>query len=198
MVNKYVTLAKVTTLSLGVIFYTNSALAVSQQDNFYFKSTIGMTVLESKHKEKKLKNSDFLTNDNLSGGFALGKRYYNIGAELGYVTMGKQSYYSHKTLHTNNYYNQNFSLDLNSYHDLVENLELKTVLGLGMLHTKTSVTHAHNSDNSRAEIRGRTGVGLQYNFTKMINANYEFLLQGGNKDFQSHFSNNLSLRYNFM
>jgi hypothetical protein len=185
-------------LSIVTVLYGNNALAVSQQDNVYVKSTIGMTALESKHSEKKLKNNDFLTNDNLSGGFAIGKRYYNIGVELGYTTMGKQTYYSHKTLHTNNYYNQNFSLDLNSYYDLIQNLEFKTALGLGMLHTKTRVTHSHINDNSRAEIRGRAGLGFTYNFTKLINANYDLLIQGGNKDFQSHFSNNLSIRYNFM
>lgn len=180
-------------LSCNLLF-SNTLSAASSKDHFFFENSLGLMFLYSKHDEKLMKREDkLITNDGIAGGIAFGKRYNNLGAKVGYMKMMSQKYNNVNTNSIVRYNIENFLFDLNTYHEIADNLEARSTVGVGMLHSSSNQVHQSN-----AEIRLKAGVGLQYNFTKQVGASYELALQGGNKDYRTYLGNVLTFRYNFV
>lgn len=200
-------------LIIGVssLLTSNIGLASFGDHSFYLDSGLSIHRFHPSKKAHKLSFADTkkLKNDNVGFNFVLGKRFGSIGAELGYTNLSSQKY--ERRLHFNHikvseslkHESANFFLDVNNYFNLVDNLELKTAVGLGVLQAKTR-RNVYDTVNkklipelrkSEAEVKPRVGAGLQYNVTREWSANIDIRYQYGNQDYSSMRSTALYLTY---
>lgn len=127
-------------------------------------------------------------------------RWINFGAELGYTYLNPNNYvglvrsygvsYPIATLNIKNY---NIYADGQYYYPLNHNFELKGLLGLGVLTTKTTGSAVVNdngridigeNDSSDSSLGVRIGAGVQYNFTDDFSMAVTYKLQTGNGYFK--------------
>lgn len=189
--------AAVLALSLAT---ANQLYAFYDNDQrFYFDSGVSYHkfTLSNKIRNFKMDNSRLYKGDDVGVNFIFGRRFDNVGVEVGYTIMSTNEYYNSYGTRLK-HENSNFSVDANYYHQLTSPLVLKSGVGLGLLQTKTTYhflnTHGHNSE---AELKPRAGVGLQYNFNKEWSADLSYNYQAGNQYYKAMQSSLLSATYRF-
>lgn len=204
---------KIISTVIGLVTLTagTAAMAFYQENGFYFDSGFSVHKFHVAKKAKgvRIHGSKLFKDDNVGFDVVIGKRFSNVGAEVGFTVLGTQDF--QRTVYSSNFKaierfkheNTNFYVDFNNYFDLVDNLELKTAVGLGILQTKTK-HNIYNQfrkkvvpeiKNSEAELKPRLGLGLQYNLTKTWSANIDMRYQMGNQYYQSLRSTGLNITY---
>jgi len=192
---------KLTAYGMAIFSVIAVNTVIAQNNDFYVDGGLSYHKFEIAKRAKgvRVNDSKLYKNDNAGIDFTFGKRFGDFGMELGYTIMGTDGYYkttmynNTKVIQTLKHENTNFHADVNSYYNLFDNLELKTIVGLGVLETKTKynvIDHVKNKlipeiKNNEAEIKPRLGAGLQYSFTRALSAEVAFNYQGGNKYFKA-------------
>lgn len=190
-----------------------SAMGYVEDNAFYFDSGVSYSKF---HVAKKFKvqriggdGERLFKDDNMGVNFIIGKRFDNVGMETGYTVLGTQDYkasYYYQGSQINQtlkHENSNFYVDFNNYFNLMNKLELKTAIGLGVLQTKTTykIVNQYNKKlapidkNSEAEIRPRIGSGFQYNFNKDWSANLDLRYQIGNQFYRNMYATSFNFTY---
>lgn len=202
---------KILGLSLAVSVIPATTMASSLYTDFYMDSGISAHRFNVAKKAKGIRanGSKIFKDDDFGFTVSAGRRFGNVGGEIGYTALGSQEYkriyaigqdvMTEKLVHSNS----NFYVDFNNYFEVADDIEVKTAVGLGVLQTTTdhSVKNGLNHKivptrkNSEAELKPRLGAGLQYNLTKTWSANLDLRYQLGNQYYRSMRATALNVTY---
>lgn len=192
---------------ISLILLSLNSLAFDYSNNYYIKGGFGTQEKYSKEYRVYKSEDNFLDNENLTAMVAVGKRYNQVGVELGYSSLQPITLRDFKGYKELDVSGDNLSLDLVGYVPVIRNFEMKTFVGLGLFHTSKTEheivlmkpLNQETKPNAfhRANIAPRLGVGLEYGMSKSLSASYDLSYQKGNGDIHTKVANNLSLSYNF-
>lgn len=152
-------------VALLILISAFQANAEDVNNKFYVGTNIGLTGFSVYSK----------TNGTIFGGY----RWDQISTELGYTKVSTENWDDHLKLKSQNIY-----LDVGYIYPLMDKLEIKGTVGLGIFQTKAysnenlQVLDAFYKDGDRETAAGfRAGVALQYRFAKSWSADLSYNIQ---------------------
>lgn len=171
-------------IAILILIISFQASADDTNDKFYIGTNIGLT--------------GFTWYANTNGTIFGGYRWDKISAEIGYTKISTENWDNHLRLKSNNIY-----FDVGYIYPLMDQLEVKGSLGLGIFHTKAysnSNDHISNlfykNGDSETAAGFRAGATLQYNFAKSWSADLSYNIQTNPNVFLGYFdTTTIGLKY---